>query len=216
MKYMLERIKRQYKKVVAVSLACVGVALLIGSFVGNLIIQANSESGMGVESLSGIWNFLLLLVAYGYLLYGNINGTTIAYRGMLIFIFYVLWDFGSFLFMSVMNLAAAGSTGDPALIGLFVAILIGAILALASGILCYIRTRQYISGRYVKYEMVRLWSIFFMASVLLGGALLIAEYVVFLRGIDSASLLFALLEPISMMVMSVVCFFSILRLKSEY
>lgn len=216
MKYMFERIRRQYKKVIAVSLSCIGVALLIGSFVGNLIIQANSESGMGIESLSGIWNFLLLLAAYGYLLYGNINGTTIAYRGMLIFIFYVLWDFGSFLFTSVMNLVAAGSTGDPALIGLFVAILIGAILALASGILCYVRTRQYISGQYVKYEMVRLWSIFFMASVLLGGALLIAEYVILLQGMDSTSLLFLLLEPISMMVMSVVCFFSILRLKSEY
>ena len=214
-----QRFARNYKKYVAITLSCIGIAFLLGSFIANAIVSANnSESGVDIGSLfSSTWNFILLAVAYAYLFYGNLHGTSIAYRGMLISIFYALWDFGYYLFAMVMNLVSVSMSGDPALITIMVLLFLGTVFALVSGIMCYIRTRQYLTSRYAKYEMVRLWALFFMLSVLIGGGLMIGSYfLLFSQALTPLYIFFMLLEPISMMLMSVVCFFSVLRLKSNY
>ncbi len=214
-----QRFARNYKKYVAITLSCIGIAFLLGSFIANAIVSANNgESGLDYGSLfSNTWNFILLAVAYGYLFYGNLHGTSIAYRGMLIFIFYVLWDFGYYLMAMIMNLVSASSTGDPTLITIMVLLFLGTVFALISGIMCYFRTRQYLTSRYAKYEMVRLWALFFMLSVLIGGGLTIASYfLLFGEAFSPLYIFYMLLEPISMMLMSIVCFFSVLRLKSNY
>ncbi len=211
------RFLNNYKKYVAISLSTLGVAFLLASFIVNAIGLADSSSSFGLSSLTSIINFLLLALAYGYLFYGNLNGTSIAYRGMLLFVFYVLWDFGYASFSMLLNLISVASTQDPLYITISIALFVGTILALASGILCYVRTRQYLTSTYAKYEMVRLWALLFMIFVLLGDGLMVAYYASFVYlGVAPLYVFFYLLEPISIMLMSIVCFFTVLRLKSNY
>ena len=212
-----QRFLNNYKKYVAIVLSCIGLAFLIASFIITVMRYSNAESISPVSAVSELINFLLLALAYGYLFYGNLNGTSLAYRGMLLFIIYVLWDFGYAAINMFVDTIIVSSSGDPVSIVVSVVLLIGSIMALATGIFCYVRTRQYLTSRYAKYEMVRLWALLFMIFVILSNGLIVFYYAYFYYvTMASIDIFFSLLEPISMMLMSIVCFFSVLRLKNDY
>jgi len=165
-------------------------------------------------------NLILLLVACFFLLYGNITGTVIAYRGFLVFVFYVLWDFGTYLLLSLLNGMSGLLTGDPLVIAVTAVSLLASVGAFVSGLFCYIRTSQFLSGRYAKYEMVRLWALLFMIACLIFNGFSVASMLVIMTSsaeeINGISMFLSILEPLSSMLMSVACFFTVLRLRSQY
>lgn len=199
-----------YKRTFAVFFSSLALGFVIGSFIVNAIIS------QGMDLVSNILNTLLLTVAAIYLLVGNTRGTFLAYRGLLIFVFYVLWDFGDFTILSVINvISSLGS--NPLWITITVFLLIFAICALVSGIFCYIRTRQYLIGKYAKYEMVRLWALLFMIFVLLtNGAVVAYSFYFLVSQVSPVSIFLTLLNPLAMMALGVASFFSVLRLKSNF
>ena len=85
------RFKYGYKKFFAILFALLGVACQITALVLTVVLDIESPDILGIISC------VIVLIAYYYLLTGNIRGTTIAYRGFVIFVFYTLFDFGLFL-----------------------------------------------------------------------------------------------------------------------
>ena len=78
------RFKYGYKKFFAILFGMLGVACELTAFV--LYMIGTVQGGETVDILM-IISYVFVLIAYYYLLSGNIKGTTIAYRGFMIFVF---------------------------------------------------------------------------------------------------------------------------------
>jgi hypothetical protein len=85
--------------------------------------------------------------------------------------------------------------------------------ALVSGIMTYIRTRQFLTNRYYRYKVVRNWCLVFMICTCVGVGLWPIYEIISSRSVNIA---LVFLESLSEVAMAVACYFTILRLNSEY
>ncbi len=205
-----QRIKYHYKKYLAIIFSCIGLALLVGAIVYTLM---PGEDGTTYFSPLTIINFLILLTSFILILVGNVQGTTIAYSGILTFVFYLMVDFGSFAFTSLLTGTANLFTGDPLVIILSVLLLGGGIAAFVIGILLYIRLRQYLTGRYSSYVGLRNLALVFTIVAILFNGVVPAILLIYEMPLKVA---LALLENFAVIFEAIAAFFTICRLKSEY
>ena len=94
------RFKYGYKKFFAILFGMLGLACEITAFV--LYFVECIQYGEIINAFE-IIHYIFMMAAFYYLLSGNIKGTTIAYRGFMIFVFYVLFDFGYILIQKIMS-----------------------------------------------------------------------------------------------------------------
>lgn len=211
------RFKYGYKKFFAILFGILGVACEIAAFVIYLVDGIQSE--IGVSALT-IVSYGFVLIAYYYLLSGNIRGTTIAYRGFMIFVFYTLFDFAVFLLSNVINSIQLFASGDLLYIGLAVAFLAFSALAFMSGLMTYIKFRSYQAyGKSTTYETVRNWCLVFTIMTVISNGALIPFYVygAYLQGTaltEALGIFFAtFIEPVATIFIAICAYFTILRLK---
>ncbi len=208
-----QRLKYHYKKYGAVAFAVLGTALLTAHDVFTIISDILSHTSPNLVDIFTILSSILILAAYLMILIGNVEGTNLALSGLMMFVFYIAWFFGeNFLFTGIANFTALFS-GRLLTSFLFAFIFGFLILSLISGIMTYVRTRQYLMNRYSKYEGVRNWCLVFMICTIIEVGLL-PVYSIIMSQNPNVGLVF--LEPLSEAAMSVACYFTILRLKSEY
>lgn len=208
------RFKYGYKKFFAILFAILGVACQLTAFILYLV------TSIDMLDILAILSYVLVLIAYYYLLSGNIKGTTIAYRGFAIFVFYTLFDFGLFLLQNIMNSFSSFLSGDVVSIVLTIVHLAFSILAFVSGLMTYLKFRSYqMLGRSTTYETVRNWCLVFTIMVVLSYGALIPLY---LLGATLAELSFleafapfvmVFIEPLATIFIGISAYFTILRLR---
>lgn len=212
--------KQNYKRFFAITLCSLSCAFLIASFVIDLMPSQGTTENQLIGYGGSILSFAIMCYAYYCMLYGNINGTFIAYRGLLWFMIYAALDLllyslsiGTSIFA---NMEAAGSA--PLFMATLVAFFIFAVLGLIAGIFSYIRVSQYLRSAYAKYEMIRLWSLLFAICFVLvmGLKIGITAWMLSSSGYTPLQIFLSTLSPISEALMAVACFFTVIRLKSEY
>jgi hypothetical protein len=208
-----QKIKYHYKKYCAIGFAVLGTSLLAGNDAYIVIYDLVKHISPEPLDLFGVLFAVLILAAYLMILIGNVEGNHLAFTGMLMFIFYIAWDFGeNFLLYGLINLEAIFS-GDFLSVLLMSFISAFMAFALVSGIMTYIRTRQYLTHRYYKYNVVRNWCLVFMICTCVGVGLLPIYDII---SSPSINIVLIFLESLSEVAMAIACFFTILRLNSEY
>lgn len=205
-----QKIKYHYKKYLANIFSCIGLALLVGAMV---YMFMPTEDGTSV-TYGSIINCMILLASFICILVGNVQGSTIAYQGILIFIFYLLWDFGDYLVISLLTGSLANIFyGDVVVTVLTLLFLGGSIAGLVVGILLYIRLRQFLTGRYSSYVGLRNMALVYMFLVIVFNAILPIALLLYQTSLGVA---LGLLENFAVIFEAVAAFFTICRLKSEY
>ena len=207
---LLQKLKYHYKRYLSIAFASIGLALLVGALTYfSITNRTNSYTMMG-----SLWNYLILLVCFIFILYGSIQGTAIAYNGILMFVFFLLWDFGSsfvinWLSGSFLNLFS----GNPLLIAATLISFGGNLLALITGIFLYIRLRQFLTGRYASYTGLRNLALVFSILVILFNIVVPILFIVYSPTLD---MFLSLLYYFAIIFEALAVFFTICRLKSNY
>lgn len=211
-----QRFLYHWKRYMAILFSVIGCALLLSDGVYSVILQMTGASN--TIDFWGIWNFVILAIAYGFILIGNVQGTVAAINGLLMFVFMTTFLFGEYLIVYNISDIGALFSGSLAISLIFIFALFFFVLGLVSGIMTYIRTRQYLLGRYSNYEAVRNWCLVFticsvIANGLLPALILLNPYSS--TGV-SADVVMTLLEPLSEVAISIACFFTVTRLHAEF
>lgn len=207
---LLQKLKYHYKRYLSITFASIGLALLIGALTYfSITNRTNSYTMMG-----SLWNYIILLVSFIFILYGTIQGTAIAYNGILMFIFFLMWDFGSafvinWLSGSILNLFS----GDPLVIAATLISLGGNLVAFLIGIFLYIRLRQFLTGRYASYTGLRNLSLIFTIFVILFNIVVPILFIIYSPTLDT---ILSLLYYFAIIFEALAVFFTICRLKSNY
>lgn len=209
----LQRIKYHYKRFLSIIFASLGLVLVIGALTYSLM-QYKTEG-----SSFSLWNYIILLVAFIFILVGAIKGTTIAYSGVLMFIFYILWDFGSYIVMysltgSILGLFS-GEWYQTLTNFLYIG---GSVAAFVIGILLYVRLRQFLTGRYASYVGLRNLALVFTILAIIFNAITPVLIVYIYAGADVSlvTIFLSVLDPLAVICEALASFFIITRLKSEY
>lgn len=206
----LQKLKYHYKRYLSIIFASIGLALLVGALAYLLITRQDGYSVFG-----SIWNYLILLVSFIFILVGTVSGTTLAYSGILMFVFYILWDFGEYILMLLLIGGSFGEAFQNSVWNIVynVGFLFGSVAALILGILLYVRLRQFLVGKYVSYVGLRNLALAFMIlAIIFNGFFpmltLIAE--------PTLEVFLSLLCPFAVIFEALASFFTVTRLKSEY
>ncbi len=169
---------------------------------------------MSSASFGWIWNLVFAAIVYSLILIGNIQGTSLAFNGMLIFVFSSVFNF-------VLYLAQAGITwlmglilGDPLTAAISVIYLVATVMSIVSGILVYVYTRRYLVSNFASYSTLRNWTIVFCVLNVISLALF--PTVLLLETGFTARGFLAYVSVLGDAFISVAIFFTVSRLKSEY
>jgi hypothetical protein len=209
-----QRLAYHYKKYIAVATSTIAILLMLTNFGMELAYLVVNNSGNMLNLVLSLWNLAVYLVAYFLILIGNIQGSYNAYNGMLCYIFMFIFDAARLLFFSSESGIASWFSGSALVMAIALIYFLFAVAALTSGIMTYIRTREYITSRYASYTGLRNWCLAFMiCSILMNAAGPIFEG---LLGVWNWSAALLYLLPISEVFISVSIYFTVLRLKSEY
>lgn len=206
----LQKLKYHYKRYLSIIFSSIGLALLVGGLTYLLITNRNN----GYQVFGSIWNYIILLVAFVFILCGNVSGTTLAYSGILMFVFYILWDFGSYIVLSVLNGSFLNLFSGSLFASVYTIVFLGgSIAAFVLGILLYIRLRQFLTGRYSSYTGLRNLCLAFIILAVLFNAVMPA---ILLLMSPSLETFLMLLQPFAVICEALASFFTVTRLKSEY
>src|SRR5574344_496886 len=207
--------KYHYKKYLALFFTIAALILLLGAGAYDVYLSYGQATGSVtiVDDFLTIWDFALFAIAYMFILIGNLQGTTLAYQGMLMYVFMTLFSAGyAFFGNGFLNIGVLAS-GVAGAIVLYFVILLLYVAIIVSGIMTYIRTTQYLRNPYANYIGLRTWCLLFtIFTVLLYG--FEPAYLV-LTGKNINTLLLVL-EPLSQVFIGLAIFFTVTRLKTEY
>lgn len=209
----LQRLKYHYKRFLSILFASIGLALVVGAITYSLMLYRTDGISFS------LWNYIILLVAFIFILIGAIKGTSIAYSGVLMFIFYILWDFGSY----ILNYSLSGSiyeifSGEWYQILINFIFICGSIAAFIIGVFLYVRLRQFLTGRYASYVGLRNLALAFMILAILFNAItpVLIVYIYADSDISAVTIFLSILDPLAVICEALASFFVITRLKSEY
>lgn len=164
---------RYRNKIGAISLLSIGLLLYMTCY---LIIEISFEwsyfrMAFQSGSISAIWNFLIALFCYVYLLVTNIRNDNAAYTGIFIFISLIVFE-GIFTLIDMIRLLAG--LGEIGVTVGFVLYCLALVLIVASGIFFYITIYRYLSNRNPDFKRVRLAGFLFLGTlVLMAGSLIL-------------------------------------------
>jgi hypothetical protein len=205
--------KYHYKKYLALTFTCLALLCLIGSGAVTIYLTFDNPSS-GVGTYLSIYDFALFAIAYMLILIGNLQGSTLAYQGMLMYVFMILFSAtialikqGSYIDFSIFK------SGNALAISLFVFVLLFYVAIIVTGIMTYVRASQYLRNSYTNYPGVRTWCLLF---VIFNALLYGFEPALIMVNGGNVSLLLLFLEPLSQVFIGLAIFFTVIRLKSEY
>ena len=207
-----QKLRYHWKKYLAVLFACLAWACLVGSMAVQIVDFA--ETGINTTSFNWVWNLVFAAVVYGTILVGNVRGTSLAYFGILWFVFSSVFttvmDFIMYgIFDAVLLFSGDMLTAVSALISILFAV-----LSAVSGIMLYIRIRGFLSNRYASYAGLRNWAIAFCLLSIVSSISLPVWI-----GINfgfSWTLIVSCFAEIGDCFIAAAIFFTVTRLKSEY
>jgi hypothetical protein len=206
--------KYHYKKIIALTCTILALVCLIGSGAYSLYLSYLSrQSGSTISLYLSIYDFALFAIAYMLILIGNLQGTTLAYQGMLMYVFITLFSAVlAFFENGFLNFDIFWS-GNLLAIILFLLVLAFDVLIIVTGIMTYVRTAQYLRNSYTNYIGLKVWCLLFaIFNTLLYGA----EPTLLAINGSGISTLLLVLEPLSQVFIGWAIFFTITRLKTEY
>jgi hypothetical protein len=206
--------KYHYKKIIALTCTILALVCLIGSGAYSLYLSYLSrQSGSTISLYLSIYDFALFAIAYMLILIGNLQGTTLAYQGMLMYVFITLFSAVlAFFENGFLNFDIFWS-GNLLAIILFLLVLAFDVLIIVTGIMTYVRTAQYLRNSYTNYIGLKVWCLLFaIFNTLLYGA----EPTLLAINDSGISTLLLVLEPLSQVFIGWAIFFTITRLKTEY
>ena len=202
------------KKYLASACTIIALCCLIASGAYTIYLTpAISGSESAVNTYLSIYDFALFAIAYMLILIGNLQGTTLAYQGMLIYVFMTLFSaILAFFENGFLNIGIFWE-GNPLSIILLLLVLLFDALIITTGIMTYVRTAQYLRNSYSNYTGLKIWCLFFaIFNTLLYG---VEPALLAIDGSNIAILLLVL-EPLSQVFIGWAIFFTITRLKTEY
>jgi hypothetical protein len=204
-----ENFAEHRNKYLAVFFSSVALAFLLSDFLLEVILIAEGYSALTWESPLSLWNFVVLGICYGWLLAGNLRNDHRAYSGLLMFVFMsFIGSIESLFFFELLNFQILFSK-DAQLIALALVLLGILVVEVISGIMTFVRIRQYLSGRYFSYKGVWIWCLVFVFFAVASNCIWPIIYAI--EGTLSSTLTLVLL-PLSEAFAAVACFFTTLRL----
>jgi len=213
----IQRLKNQWKyhhkKYLALACTIVALCCLAGSGAFTLfLLYGPSEVTGGLGTYFSIYDFALFAIAYVMILVGNLQGTTLAYQGLLMYVFMTFFSAVLAFFESgFLQFGVFWSGNVPAIILLLLVLLFDALIAV-TGIMAYIRTAQFLRNGLASYTRLRNWCFLFAVfNTLLYGA----EPAYLVVSGSGVSALLLVLEPLSQIFIGWAIFFTITRLKTE-
>ncbi len=210
------RFRYHYKKYLAVFFISLAIAFitadLILTFV-NLIVEGGQP---GLGTLSPVITFVILMVAYIMIFKGNLDGTGLAFQGVLSFVFLLLFnEILSLIFDSLttnINVFHCFKTGDYLSGALSIMSLLFLAFQVLSGIFSYVRLRQYMTGHYVSSTGVKVWFMIYFGLFILSAGTNLALFFLNSTPENYIVLFLVLLEPTSELCCVISSIFTVLRL----
>ncbi len=206
--------KYNYKKYLALACTIVALCCLIASGAYTIYLTpAISGAQSAVNTYLSIYDFALFAIAYMLILIGNLQGTTLAYQGMLMYVFMTLFSAVLAFFENGFLNISVFWRGNAISIILLLLILLFDALIIVTGIMTYVRTAQYLRNSYSNYRGLKIWCLLFaIFNTLLYG---VEPTLLAIDGSNIATLLLVL-EPLSQVFIGWAIFFTITRLKADY
>ena len=205
-------LKHRRNKILAVGLSGIAVAMLIASFIIEM-----SAGGWSFD-FSLLWNYILTFIAYAIILFCNIRNDNYAYRGILLFVFFMAFDQLMEVFYGGAALGLMFNVENPISIVLSVFYLLFVLSEAVVGFMLYYNITKYMMNPIASFKKVRLLAIVYSALLFIAISFSIAIFsVILLPSYTPAQVGLAvtllLLSPISEVVMSVAIIFTLERLR---
>lgn len=205
-------LKHRRNKILAVGLSGIAVAMLIASFIIEM-----SAGGWSFD-FSLLWNYILTFIAYAIIFFCNIRNDNYAYRGILLFVFFMAFDQLMEVFYGGAALGLMFNVENPISIVLSVFYLLFVLSEAVVGFMLYYNITKYMMNPVASFKKVRLLAIVYSALLFIAISFSIAIFsVILLPSYSPAQVGLAvtllLLSPISEVVMSVAIIFTLERLR---
>lgn len=205
-------LKHRRNKILAVGLSGIAVAMLIASFIIEM-----SAGGWSFD-FSLLWNYILTFIAYAIIFFCNIRNDNYAYRGILLFVFFMAFDQLMEVFYGGAALGLMFNVENPISIVLSVFYLLFVLSEAVVGFMLYYNITKYMMNPVASFKKVRLLAIVYSALLFIAISFSIAIFsVILLPSYTPAKVGLAvtllLLSPISEVVMSVAIIFTLERLR---
>ena len=199
-------------KILAVGLSGIAVAMLIASFIIDM------SAGGWAFDFSLLWNYILTFIAYAIIFFCNIRNDNYAYRGILLFVFFMAFDQLMEVFYGGATLGLMFNVENPVSIVLSVFCLLFVLSEAVVGFMLYYNITKYMMNPMASFKKVRLLAIVYSALLFIAISFSIAIFsVILLPSYTPAQIGLAvtllLLSPISEVVMSVAIIFTLERLR---
>lgn len=205
-------LKHRRNKILAVGLSGIAVAMLIASFIIDM------SAGGWAFDFSLVWNYILTFIAYAIIFFCNIRNDNYAYRGILLFVFFMAFDQLMAVFFGGTTLGLMFNVDNPISIVLSVFYLLFVLSEAVVGFMLYYNITKYMMNPMASFKKVRLLAIVYSALLFIAISFSIAIFsVILLPSYTPAQIGLAvtllLLSPISEVVMSVAIIFTLERLR---
>lgn len=205
-------LKHRRNKILAVGLSGIAVAMLIASFIIDM------SAGGWAFDFSLLWNYILTFIAYAIIFFCNIRNDNYAYRGILLFVFFMAFDQLMEVFYGGATLGLMFNVENPISIVLSVFYLLFVLSEAVVGFMLYYNITKYMMNPVASFKKVRLLAIVYSALLFIAISFSIAIFsVILLPSYTPAQIGLAvtllLLSPISEVVMSVAIIFTLERLR---
>lgn len=205
-------LKHRRNKILAVGLSGIAVAMLIASFIIDM------SAGGWAFDFSLLWNYILTFIAYAIIFFCNIRNDNYAYRGILLFVFFMAFDQLMEVFYGGAALGLMFNVENPVSIVLSVFYLLFVLSEAVVGFMLYYSITKYMMNPMASFKKVRLLAIVYSALLFIAISFSIAIFsVILLPSYTPAQIGLAvtllLLSPISEVVMSVAIIFTLERLR---
>lgn len=207
-----QNLRYHYKKYLAILFASLAWVCLIGSMVME-ILAAYGGGGM-LADFNWVWNLVFSAIVYGTILVGNLRGTSLAFYGILLFVFSTVINAAINLFLGGTNVFLSLLAGDPVGAAFAVLSLLFVAASIVTGVFVYIRCRGFLNNTYASYAGLRNWTIAFCLLSALS-ALTLPALTVFISGWD-LSVVTSYFAELGDVFIAAAIFFTVSRLKSEY
>ncbi len=198
--------KNHKNKILAVSFSALANILFFAFAIYDIVLTAPNID------ISGIWNYLLYAVTYLIILIANIRNDNFAYQGILMFVFFMVFDQIYTLLIDSPGLFSSFVSGDVTVILLSIFLFLFLLAQVIIGVLLYLSIAKYSRGLIDNFKKVRLLGILYSISLFIGLAFYMSLLLLGLE-INPFSVFLLFMTPISEVLMSIAICFTLERLR---
>lgn len=198
--------KNHKNKILAVLFASIANILFFSYAIYSIVLSAPNLD------ISSVWNYLLYAVTYLIILIANIRNDNFAYQGILMFIFFMVFDQIYTLLVDSPGLLSSFASGDVTIILLSIFLFLFLLAQVVIGILLYVNIVKYSRGTIDNFKKVRIYGILYSVSLFISLAFYMSLLLLPLE-INPLSVFLLFMTPISEVFMSVSICFTLERLR---